>query len=150
MGGFGSGRHGGTVTAEGTASYVLTASMLTRAGLQMGQRGSGIFHFGEEKFPVEVSVDTSDPWDPFIELSHPTRDDRDGERIAHDLIRLIWTAPTYGGRRWWFLCPRTGRRAGKLFLPNGGGISGAAKPTDSDTPASARISSAAYSGGLPG
>jgi hypothetical protein len=29
---FGSERHGDTVTAEGTASYVLSASMLTRAG----------------------------------------------------------------------------------------------------------------------
>src|SRR6266851_1200652 len=25
-----------------------------------------------------------------------------------------------GGRRWWFQCPRTGRRTTKLFLPNGG------------------------------
>ena len=25
-----------------------------------------------------------------------------------------------GGRRWWFLCPRTGRRTTKLFLPNDG------------------------------
>jgi hypothetical protein len=24
-----------------------------------------------------------------------------------------------GGERWWFLCPRCGRRAGKLFLPPG-------------------------------
>src|SRR5713226_3182955 len=26
----------------------------------------------------------------------------------------------YGGRRWWFQCPRTGRRTTKLYLPNGG------------------------------
>ena len=25
----------------------------------------------------------------------------------------------FGGRRWWFVCPRTGRRAAKLHLPNG-------------------------------
>ncbi len=86
----------------------------------MGRRGGGLFHFGEERFPVEVIVDTSDPSDPFIELTHSTRDDREGERIVHDRIRLIWTVPTYGGRRWWFQCPRTGRRTTKLFLPNGG------------------------------
>jgi hypothetical protein len=28
--------------------------------------------------------------------------------------------PTYGGRRWWFLCPRTYRKTTKLYLPNGG------------------------------
>jgi len=28
--------------------------------------------------------------------------------------------PTYGGLRWWMLCPRAGRRCGKLYLPNGG------------------------------
>jgi hypothetical protein len=31
-----------------------------------------------------------------------------------------WTVPTYGGRRWWFLCPRTSRKSTKLYLPNGG------------------------------
>src|SRR6266446_4032101 len=51
---------------------------------------------------------------------HRTRDDREGDRIVRDRIRLIWTVPTYGGRRWWFVCPKTGQRTTKLFLPNGG------------------------------
>jgi hypothetical protein len=55
-----------------------------------------------------------------VELVHRTRDDREGDRIVHDRIRLVWTVPTYGGRRWWFVCPRTGRRTSKLFLPEGG------------------------------
>ena len=117
MGGFGSGRYGGTATAEGTASYVLAASVLTRARLQVGQRGFGTSYFGEEKFPVEIRVDTTDASNPFLELTHRTRDDSEGDRIVRDRIRLIWTVPTYGGRRWWFLCPRTGRRTIKLFLP---------------------------------
>ena len=37
MGGFGSGRHGGTVTAEGTASYIIAISSL-RSFLQKGPR----------------------------------------------------------------------------------------------------------------
>jgi hypothetical protein len=120
MGGFGSGRHGGTVTAEGTASYIVAASALTLARLQIGQRGKGTFHFGEEKLPVEICVDTTDASDPFLELTHRTRDEREGDRIITDRIQLTWTTPTYGGRRWWFLCPRTGWRTTKLFLPNGG------------------------------
>jgi hypothetical protein len=120
MGGFGSGRHGGTVTAEGTASYIIAANSLTRARLQMGLYATGTLHFGEERFAVEVKVDTTDPSDPFIELTHQTRDDREGDRIVRDRIRLIWTVPTYGGRRWWFRCPRTYCKTTKLFLPNGG------------------------------
>src|ERR1700738_135568 len=100
MGGFGSGRHGGTVTAEGTASYIVAASSLTRGRLQMGQRATGTLHFGEERFPVEVEIDTTDSSAPFIDLTHQTRDDREGDRIVRDRIRLIWPVPTYGGRRW--------------------------------------------------
>jgi hypothetical protein len=120
VGGFGSGRHGGTVTAERTASYVIAASVLTRARLQPGQFAKGTFRFDEGRFGVTVFVDTSHPACPFMELIHQTRDEREGDRIVRDRIRLLWTAPTYGGRRWWFQCPRTGRRATKLFLPNGG------------------------------
>jgi hypothetical protein len=41
-------------------------------------------------------------------------------------VRLVTTQPTYGGRRWWFLCPlerQDGgppRRVAKLYLPPGG------------------------------
>jgi hypothetical protein len=67
-----------------------------------------------------ITVDSSKLWDAFVELIHLTRDEAEGDRAITDRIQLAWTAPTYGGRRWWFLCPRTGRRTTKLFLPNGG------------------------------
>ena len=41
-------------------------------------------------------------------------------------VRLVTTQPTYGGRRWWFLCPLAcmdggpPRRVAKLYLPPGG------------------------------
>ena len=102
MGGFGSGRHGGTVTAEGTASYVITASMLTRARLHVAQLAGSRLRFGGERFAVDIKVDTSDRSDPFIELTDQTRDDREVNRAVRDRVRLIWTVTTYGGRRWWF------------------------------------------------
>ena len=34
-------------------------------------------------------------------------------------IQLETTPQPFGGRRWWFVCPRAGRRAAKLYLPNG-------------------------------
>jgi len=35
-------------------------------------------------------------------------------------IPLVTTRPPFGGRQWWFLCPASGRRCRKLFLPAGG------------------------------
>jgi hypothetical protein len=44
----------------------------------------------------------------------------DGERRESDYWIQLETAPQpFGGRRWWFVCPRTGRRAEKLYLPSG-------------------------------
>ncbi len=34
-------------------------------------------------------------------------------------IRLVASAQPLGGQRWWFVCPRTGRRVTKLYLPFG-------------------------------
>src|SRR5712691_12843793 len=70
MGGFGSGRYGGKVTSEGTASYVIGASILTRARLQLGEFGKGTFHVDDGDFAIEVIVDTTDPPGPFMELIH--------------------------------------------------------------------------------
>jgi hypothetical protein len=119
MGGYASGRHGGTVTAENTASYVLNITSLRRA-FQKGQCLTGSIHFDEGKFPVVITVDLTNEWNCFVELIHRTRDKREGDRLVTDRIQLTWTEPTYGGRRAWFLCPRTARRTMKLFLPNGG------------------------------
>lgn len=35
-------------------------------------------------------------------------------------IRLTYTRPNYGGRRWWMLCPETGQRVRMLHRPRGG------------------------------
>jgi hypothetical protein len=118
MGGFGSGRHGGTVTAEGTASYVLSIKSLLPT-FQMGQCLTRGIKF-DGTFPVLLTVDLRNEWNCFVELIHLTRDAREGDRMVTGRVQLTRTEPTYGGRRWWFLCPRTGRRTPKLFLPNGG------------------------------
>jgi hypothetical protein len=67
-----------------------------------------------------MRLDASNSSSAFAELTHKTRDDREGDRIITDRIPLTWTTPTYGRRRWWFLCPRTRRKTTKLYLPNGG------------------------------
>jgi hypothetical protein len=45
---------------------------------------------------------------------------RGGERCESNYwIRLEATPQPFGGRRWWFVCPRVGRRTTKLYLPDG-------------------------------
>jgi hypothetical protein len=36
------------------------------------------------------------------------------------IVRLETTPCHFGGRRWWWICPATGRRCATLYLPNGG------------------------------
>ena len=119
MGGFGSGRYGGTATAEATAAYVITISSLASV-LRKGQCLTGAISFAEGQFPIVITVDLSNEWNCFVKLIHPTRDEREGDRMVTGRVQLTCTVPTYGGQRWWFLCPRTARRTTKLYLPNGG------------------------------
>jgi hypothetical protein len=41
------------------------------------------------------------------------------KRQCENRITLITSAQPFGGRRWWFVCPRTGQRATRLHLPYG-------------------------------
>ncbi len=119
MGGFGSGRRGGTMTAEGMASYTIDIKSLAPL-LQQEKCLTGEKHFAAGRFPVVLTVDLTTERYCFVELIHPTRDPREGDRLITDIVYLAWTVPTFGGRRWWFLCPQTARRVTKLFLPAGG------------------------------
>jgi hypothetical protein len=67
-----------------------------------------------------IIVEASNPSMAFIELLHATRDRRARAQWVRGRVRLSQTVPTFGGARWWFLCPLTGRRTTKLFLPSGG------------------------------
>jgi hypothetical protein len=94
------------VTAEATASYVINIRSLAPA-FQQGQCLTSVIHFDRGKFPVVVTADLTTEWNCSVELIHKTRDYREGDRIVIGRVEVTWTTPTYGGRRWWFLCPRT-------------------------------------------
>jgi hypothetical protein len=66
-----------------------------------------------------LTIDTQGEDAAFIDFAHDTRDTRSPERISYR-ISLTSSQPNYGGRRYWFCCPGTGKRAAKLFLPRGG------------------------------
>jgi hypothetical protein len=96
MGGLGLGRHSDTVTAERMASYVLNIRSLAHA-FQTGQCLTTSIIFDEARFPVVVTVDLTTEWNCFVELIHPTRDPREGDRIVTEIVYLASTTPTYGG-----------------------------------------------------
>src|SRR5579863_7219732 len=97
-------------TSESTASYVLDIKSFAPV-FRKGQRQclAGTIGVDEGKFVVAVFVDLRNEWNCFVELIHPTRDHREDDRMVTERVQLTRTEPNYGGNRWWFLCPRTGR-----------------------------------------
>jgi len=122
MGGYGSGRSGGRPTTEDGLTLSLSkllrdrlfrpggawAGSIVWTNTTTGERVGSIgyeAHLGLESGRVRLYYTTT-RWD--------------GERRESDYwIQLVTTPQPFGGRRWWFVCPRTGRRAAKLYLPNG-------------------------------
>jgi hypothetical protein len=122
MGGFGSGRSGGRATTDSGLTLVL--SKLLRDGLfRPGFAGSGSLIWtntrtGEQigSIGYEAHLDEDKGR---VRLRYTTTR-RDGEKRESDYwIPLETTPQPFGGRRWWFTCPQTGVRVGKLYLPNG-------------------------------
>ncbi|WP_144039908.1 hypothetical protein [Novosphingobium sp. TH158] len=101
------------------------ALMLRNGWIKDGQRGSGTLHWtanGESRSSVSHSYNLIFADDAEIRLSWRARGG-DGEWIDRkQTIRLTYTQPRFGGRRWWMVCPVRGNRIGKLYLPNGGDI----------------------------
>ena len=55
-----------------------------------------------------------------VRLRYTTTHTYNGEKQDSDYtIALEKTPQPFGGRRWWFVCPRTAERVSKLHLPNG-------------------------------
>ncbi len=122
MGGYGSGRSGGRATTDIGLTLSLPKLMRDRlfrpgcawggslvwtnttTGEQVGSVGYEA-HLGEESGRVRLYYTTT-RWG--------------GERHESDYwVGLTTTPQPFGGRRWWFVCPRTGRRVLKLHLPSG-------------------------------
>jgi hypothetical protein len=116
MGGYGSGRHGWHASIEATDSYVLNARVLR--GIRPGVAGTGKLTWSNG-FEVSVGVETING-DVRLILEHEHRSSREPVGTVRYCVDLTETRPYFGGRRWWFYCPRSGRRVGRLYLPLGG------------------------------
>src|SRR5262245_15132173 len=84
---------------------------------QSSERHTGLVHWrrgnqiiGTVKYEMKPwSAERGDLW---------LRYSLDGEPV-HLTISMTSTKLHSGGRRWWFICPATGKRVGKLYLPDG-------------------------------
>lgn len=99
---------------------MLRTADFVRAGLRTGMKGtaSWTYSVGGERLAVAFTIDTVDPNFSSIRFSHDTRNSNPAVQSYH--VRLRRTPQRFGGFRWWFECPKTGRRTIKLYLPLGG------------------------------
>jgi hypothetical protein len=74
---------------------------------------------GESAGSISYVADMRYPENAFLRLSYTRGSGSDREEVKQ-LVRLTYTEPNYGGRRWWMICPYRHNRCGKLYLPNGG------------------------------
>jgi len=74
---------------------------------------------GEKIASIGFYVDTTEKYNPYIRFKY-TVTKHDGEEIPIDYkVKLTRTYPNYGGVRYWFICPHTGRRVAKLYIGAG-------------------------------
>lgn len=74
---------------------------------------------GDPAGSISYTANLCDPEAATLELRY-RRGEGDKAESVNQLVRLCHTRPTYGGRRWWMLCPYRGHRVLKLYLPPGG------------------------------
>lgn len=119
MGGYGSGRQGGRPTVERTNCVKVSVHDVVRGfdGVAPIAR-KWIWHEGVEG-ELSATVLPLEGRAPVVRLcyrfDHFSRTTGDQSQFIH----LEWSPAHFGGRRWWWVCPRTGRRVTKLYLPNG-------------------------------
>jgi hypothetical protein len=119
MGGFGSGRYGGRPTVESGLTLDINR-LLRQWNILPGGRGFGTLKWsnattGEDVGSLSYKACLVDAEDAWLRLRYSVNEIPQDYRVG-----LVTTPCHYGGRRWWFLCPRSGRRVAKLYLPPGG------------------------------
>jgi hypothetical protein len=112
MGGYGSGRSGGRPTVEGALRLDIDA-MMRWGGIRPGVHLAGEmgFNFYDDQLEIKFESRVGDPWDSWLRLQYVIHDYWSGEPCEiDDKVFLAPSQPSFGGRRWWFVCPRSNRR----------------------------------------
>lgn len=121
MGGLGSGRHGGRPTANMSWQIDIAWMVRTRRALP-GRLTSGTLSWtceGQSVGWANYEADMRNLEAAELRLSYSRGSDEDREDVRQ-VVRLTYTQPNYGGRRWWMICPYRNNRCGKLYLPLSG------------------------------
>jgi hypothetical protein len=112
VGGFNSGRYGGRPTVEGGLTFA-------PGGSRRGSIVWSISAIGETVASIGFEAELGETRGR-VRLQYLTTDHWSGQKRESDYwLELTTTQQTFGGLRWWFVCPRTGQLAAKLHLPNG-------------------------------
>lgn len=121
MGGFNSGRTGGRPTAD-MSKRIDIAWMIRKRLAVPGCMVAGTLRWnigGDPAGSISYTADMTDLDAAELRLSY-TRGEGDEREHVKQRVRMTYTEPNYGGRRWWMICPYRGNRCGKLYLPNWG------------------------------
>jgi hypothetical protein len=118
MGGFGSGRYSNGPTVESGLALDIS-SLLRQRTILPGDRVSGTLRWrsdqtGEQTASIGYEASLMNPKSAWVRLRYAASD-----RPQDYRIRLTTSPCHYGGYRWWWVCPLSGRRAAKLYLPPG-------------------------------
>src|SRR5262249_48830453 len=113
MGGRRSGRSGWRAKVESKVQLDVDVLVRKRA-IQPGVRVGGemrIPFFYDDELVIQFVSSASDPARSWLRMKYTVTDYWTGEQ--HDIddkIYLDTSRPHFGGRRWWFLCPKENRR----------------------------------------
>ena len=124
MGGWGSGRQNGQLTIEDCGSCRLSTKSL-RQVLRTSDGGNMQLLYRADGHPISVAIEVR-PNAGHLRLQHRPRAESHTEHMNYT-VGLVSTEVGFGGRRWWFLCPISGRRCAVLYLPRGAYQFGSAK-----------------------
>ena len=122
MGGIGSGNHSGRATVA--SGLRLSLGKLIRDGLfRPGHivRSSIVWtnsYTGEPVASIGYEAQMGAE-DGSVRLAYSATGWDGKVRPLDYRIELVTTPQPFGGRRWWFVCPKTGRRVAKLYMPAG-------------------------------
>ena len=121
MGGYGSGRYGGRPTADASLKIDL-AWMMRNGHAKEGCCKAGALHWscgGRPSGSISYTAIMDEPGAERLELSYTRGEGSDRENVRQT-VRLTFTRPNYGGKRWWMICPYQHIRAAKLYKPGSG------------------------------
>jgi len=118
MGGYGSGQRYGGPTAD-ESRRIDIAWMIRKRFAIPGAILSGTLSWSRGDEPagnISYTADMFDPQHAALVLKYTITESSE-KRDYTQRIRLSYTVPQYGGKRWWMHCPVNGQRVGKLYMP---------------------------------